>query len=228
LKHPENYALILAGGLSLRTGEHTLKQFRFLCGKPLFVYSAQVFREKVPEGNIIIVVPDSGLEVLENYLRTWPWLSACRFVTGGDERFYSVKSGLQYLPESGMVAVHDAARPLLASEMVQQGFELARTHQTAVPVVELRESLRKMDGERSDALNRKSYRIVQTPQFFNIGLLKQAYSAVGYKVEYTDDASVVEAAGGAIHLFAGDERNIKITTATDFTIAEALIRKRVD
>lgn len=217
--------MILAGGLSLRTGEHTLKQFRFLCGKPLFVYSAQVFREKVPESNIIIVVPDSGLAVLKSYLRTWPWLSACRFVSGGDERFYSVKSGLQYLPDEGIVAVHDAARPLLATEMIVQGFELARTYHAAVPVVELRESLRKMDGERSDALNRKNYRVVQTPQFFNIALLKKAYSEVAYKVEFTDDASVFESAGGAIHLFAGDERNMKITTATDFTIAEALIRK---
>ena len=147
-------------------------------------------------------------------------------VTGGVERFHSVRNGLDALPEGpGTVAVHDAVRPFVEVETIRRCFAAAEEHGAAIPVVPVKDTIRRVGDRGNEPLDRASLRAVQTPQVFDVVRLKEAYEAE-YMPVFTDDASVWEARGGHIELVEGDLHNIKITTPEDLLSAEAFLNLR--
>ena len=128
---------------------------------------------------------------------------------------------MKTLPDEGFVAIHDAVRPFPTVEMIKECFDAATKHGSGIPVTPLKNSIRKVEGDNTKAVERSDYMIVQTPQCFDLALIKLAFTA-DYHPSFTDDASVFEAAGHNIHLCEGDPMNMKITTKDDLVIARAL------
>ena len=144
-------------------------------------------------------------------------------VPGGAERFHSVLEGLKTLPDEGVVGIHDAVRPFPSVEAIQRCFELAARSGSAIPVVPVKDSIRSVEGEESEAVDRGSVHAVETPKCFDLATLKAAFETP-YRPQFTDDASVYEAAGHTVNLCEGDPWNVKVTTPEDLTIAEAFVR----
>lgn len=129
------------------------------------------------------------------------------------------------VPDNSVVAVHDGVRPLVAEDTIKRVFDCATRFGNAIPVIESKDSLRRIEFGINKPLERSTVRLVQTPQAFHAHLLKNAYNR-NYQENFTDDASVLEAAGHRINLVDGNSENIKITTPEDLLIAETLIYRR--
>lgn len=214
--------IIVAGGSGSRCGGAIPKQFRLLGGVPVLARTINRFAEAFPRAEIVVVLPEQHLPFWENLAARFP-VAAHTTVAGGQERFHSVRRGLQALrttPE--LIAIQDGVRPLCSTEMIHRVAADAATHGAAIPVVQPVDSFRQTDGENSHAIDRRQLRIVQTPQIFRADILTAVY-ATEYNPLFTDDASVAEYFGHAIYLSTGEYRNLKITTEEDFTIAEALL-----
>ncbi|MDP9047785.1 MAG: 2-C-methyl-D-erythritol 4-phosphate cytidylyltransferase, partial [Bacteroidota bacterium] len=146
-----------------------------------------------------------------------------QLVYGGETRFHSVKNGLDTIPgdTDALIAVHDAARPLIGAGIIEQSYRTAAEHGNAITAVKSRDSVRQEKDGISISLLRNEIYLVQTPQTFQSAQLKTAYLQP-YSDKFTDDASVVEQSGVTIHLVEGSYRNIKITFPEDIAIAESL------
>ena len=183
----------------------------------------------MPDVHLVLVLPVSQQDYWHELCRSYHFDLPCQIADGGETRFHSVSNGLALVPEDEdtLVAVHDGVRPFVSPGVISRCYETAGIWGTAVPVIEVYETLRRLDTVEgtSRTVNRASYRLVQTPQTFDGRLLKQAYT-VGYRSEFTDDASVVEACGTDIHLVEGNRENIKITTPFDLSVAEALLSEK--
>jgi 2-C-methyl-D-erythritol 4-phosphate cytidylyltransferase len=218
-----NHVIIVAGGSGLRMNSDIPKQFMLLAGKPVLMHSIERFLSFDPSINIIVVLPAK---------ETAEWQSLCEkhtfsikhmVVTGGNTRFHSVRNGLDTITEKGLIGVHDGVRPIFSNELLKRCYSEAAEKGNAVPYVHLRESLRRIDGRKNEAVKRDSFVIVQTPQCFSSDVLKKAFLAE-YQTTFTDDATVVEASGETIHLVEGESSNIKITFPGDLILAEALLK----
>ncbi|MBB5397692.1 2-C-methyl-D-erythritol 4-phosphate cytidylyltransferase [Mucilaginibacter sp. AK015] len=163
------------------------------------------------------------------------WASLCdnhnftiphTIISGGQTRFDSVKNAVDTISDhDALIAVHDAVRPLVSSDIINEAYQCAAENGTAVTAVKSRDSIRQINAGVSAALDRERIYLVQTPQTFQSNLLKKAYQQP-YQDAFTDDASVVEQSGVAIKLIPGSYSNIKITFPEDIVIAEALINKK--
>lgn len=203
-------------------GNAVPKQFLLLNGKPVLQRSLEAFAAFDPTMTCIVVLPETQIsywkELCEKYSCNVPHL----VVSGGKERFDSVKNGLKAISAEGFVAVHDGVRPLVTMEMLRNGFETAEKFGSAIPYVDSVDSLRMIDGETSKTLDRTKIKRIQTPQIFDVSQLKDVMDVV-YRPEFTDEASVWELAGKKLYFYKGSEQNIKITTPYDLKIAEALL-----
>ena len=219
-----NAVIIVAGGTGSRMKSESPKQFALLHGKPVIVHAIEKFLQYDPQIQVIIAVrPEFTLE-LEAILRKFS-VPPLIVTNGGETRFHSVRNGLEKISSrASMIAVHDAARPLVSLTTIASTFRAAEKSGAAVPVIEVTESLRQVDSLGSTAVNRKDYRVVQTPQCFQKNMLLAAYRQE-YSPAFTDDASVVEAAGHKIQLTEGNPENIKITYPHDLLVAEALLHE---
>jgi 2-C-methyl-D-erythritol 4-phosphate cytidylyltransferase len=202
------------------------KQFLRLHGKPVVLYSIAAFAEADPEISVILVLPADQFSQWEKIAAEFPLPAPVTIIAGGETRFASVKNGLGLIPdEEAIVAVHDAARPLVTKKTITTAFKAAGRYGNAVPAIPLSDSIRQIESTRSVALDRSRYCLIQTPQCFSVPLLKRAYQQE-YRYTFTDDASVVEALGEQVHLVDGNEDNFKLTTPMDLVIAEAMLRHR--
>lgn len=215
------YVIVVAGGAGLRMGKETPKQFIPLFGKPILMHTLLQFYHCDSDFKIILVLPDAQRPEWERLCKAHSFSVPHQVVSGGAERFHSVKEGLALVPENALVAVHDGVRPFVRKEVILRTFEEAEKFGGAIPVMPIADSIRKVDGESSTALNRSEYRIVQTPQTFRASELKMAYLQ-DFQPGFTDDASVYESTGHSIRCVDGNSENIKITTPTDLAIAELL------
>jgi 2-C-methyl-D-erythritol 4-phosphate cytidylyltransferase len=170
-------------------------------------------------------VPHPNSSSNEHLSRKHNFTTPVTLQTGGETRFQSVKRGLQKIEGNGLVAIHDGVRPLISEDIIGASFRLAAVHQSAVAAVRLKESLRMTDQDNTKAVDRSRFRIIQTPQTFDVALIKKAYEAKE-DPSLTDDASVAERAGHVISLFEGSYENIKITTPEDLVVAAALLKAR--
>lgn len=217
----KDYVIVVAGGKGLRMGGDIPKQFLPVKGKPVLMRTLEAFYAYNPHLVLILVLPvDQQMywkELCAVYDFTLPHLIA----DGGETRFHSVKNGLALVDEEGLVGVHDGVRPFVSQEVIRTCYQEAARKEAVIPVVEVVETLRRLEESDSETVPRDRYRLVQTPQVFTASLLKQAY-AQPYSPMFTDDASVVEAAGHTVHLTPGNRENIKLTTPFDLKVAEVL------
>ena len=219
-----DYVIIVAGGKGLRMGSDIPKQFLPVGGKPVLMRTIERFREYSPTLQIILVLPKAQQEYWKELCLKHNFTVAYQLADGGETRFHSVQHGLALIPDNaeGIVGVHDGVRPFPSIEVIRNCYETAREKKTAIPVIPVVETVRHLKGETSETVPRNDYRLVQTPQTFDIQLLKAA-NRQPYNDGFTDDASVVEAFGFDITLVEGNRENIKITTPYDLKIAEVLI-----
>ncbi|MAO46271.1 MAG: 2-C-methyl-D-erythritol 4-phosphate cytidylyltransferase [Crocinitomicaceae bacterium] len=216
------FVLIVAGGTGKRMKTKTAKQFLSVKGLPLMWWTLRRFKEATPDAHLSIVLNPNLFDEFKELEEKYGDSGSDSIILGGVERFHSVLNGLTTLPDEGIVAIHDAVRPFPTVEMIRQCFDDAAIHGSAIPVTPLKNSIRSISPDgTSKALNRSNFLAVQTPQCFDLALIKPAF-AVDYNEVFTDDASVYEAAGHQVFLSKGDHMNLKITTKEDLIIARAL------
>ncbi len=220
------HVIIVAGGKGTRMKSAVPKQFLPLLDQPVLFHTIQAFYDYSENINLILVLPSDDISTWESLASKYNFTKPVTVVTGGDSRFQSVRNGLESIKEeSGLVAIHDGVRPLVSKDIIGASFHLAAVHQSAVASVRLKESIRIVDQDTTRALDRSKYRMVQTPQTFDLALIKGAYN-IKEEDDLTDDASVLEKSGHKISLFEGSYSNIKITTPEDLVIAEAILRAK--
>ena len=217
------YIIIVAGGKGLRMGSDIPKQFLPICGKPVLMRTIERFREYSKDIHVILVLPKAQQKYWANLCDEYHFHEKYEIADGGETRFHSVRNGLSLIPDNaeGTVGVHDGVRPFPSVEVISRCYEVAQTAKAVIPVTPVVETLRHVEEKRN--VLRSDYRLVQTPQVFDIQTLKEAYRQE-YKASFTDDASVVERIGREVTMVEGNRENIKITTPFDIKIAESILR----
>lgn len=199
------------------------KQFININGKPVLYHTILCFYNFIKTIPVILVLPEPYIDYWNSITKKIDLNIHHQVVKGGKTRFHSVKNGLELINESGLVAIHDGVRPLVSEETLQRVFLKAEKEGNAIPAIPVTESMRKVNANHSEPVNREEYRLIQTPQCFHTDLIKKAYEQE-FNELFTDDASVAEASGIKINLVDGNQENIKITRPGDLKIAEALLR----
>ena len=212
------YAIILAAGMGVRMNAQIPKQFLLLKNIPILMHTIRAFEQYA----ITLVLADNQHRYWHQLCHKYDFNISHKLVKGGATRFQSVANGLKVIPDQGLVAIHDGVRPLIDTNIIRKSFDLAKKHGNAVTAIPLKDSIRKMVGFSNQAIDRSKYQLIQTPQTFDISLIKKAYATKELPL-FTDDANVLENDGHAIHLFEGSSVNIKITQPKDLVIAEALL-----
>lgn len=219
-------AIILAGGEGHRAGGDVPKQFRVVGGRPMYQWSLMRFYEADPNTEIYFVCHPGAFSLLDLLDSEWTGNRVpYKLICGGRTRRESVANALMEIEADSdtLVAVHDSARPLISPEVIARGWECARMCGSAVPVIPVADSLRrKRTNGDTESVVRADFMAVQTPQVFSAAILKKAYSLPD-DASFTDDASMVQAAGYPIRLYDGDPDNMKVTVPSDFIIANALL-----
>ncbi len=219
-----NTVIIVAGGRGIRMGEDVPKQFIPIGGLPVLMHTIKGFYDHNDSLEIILVLPEDQFSYWQALCRKHNFQIRHQLIKGGKTRYNSVKNGLK-AASGELVAVHDGVRPFVSPETIERCFHAAKKYGAVIPVMELTDSIRKVNGNRSEMRPRYAYRSIQTPQIFRASVLRKAYE-LPYRSDFTDDASVVEAAGFTITLVEGNSENIKITTPFDLVVAEAFLKSR--
>jgi 2-C-methyl-D-erythritol 4-phosphate cytidylyltransferase len=221
----EKYAIIVAAGAGTRMGATVPKQFILVNNKPVLYYSIQAFLNAFADIQVILVLPvdytDMGQEIIDAYFDN----EKIRITAGGDTRFQSVKNGLQLVEGDSIIFVHDGVRCLLTENLIHRCYANAFETGTAIPVIASNDSVRIINEEGNDSIDRNKVMLVQTPQTFHSKILLPAFN-IDYKEKFTDEATVVEAFGLKVTLVEGEENNIKITRPMDLLLAEKIINER--
>lgn len=198
------------------------KQFMMLEQQPILARSINRIHEALPKAEIVVVLPAEHVELWRNMAARFD-VARHKIAIGGKERFHSVKSGLAALSEGvRTIAVHDAVRPLASKKLIIRLVLATEKHDAVIPIVAPADSYRTVEGDDSKIIDRSTLRMVQTPQLFRAEALRKAYEQE-FSESFTDDASVVEAAGYKVALEEGERENFKITTPLDITLARAII-----
>jgi len=212
-------ALIVAGGKGERMNTDIPKQFLVLNDLPILMHSLNAFSHL---DKIILVLPRAQIENWEELCKQYNFILKHTVVAGGINRFGSVKNGLAKIDEGSIVAIHDGVRPLVSKNLINKLIGATKKGNGIIPIVAVKDSIRKVEGYKSKAVSRSNLYKVQTPQCFFASTLKDAYKQ-NFSLFFTDDASVLESNGGKIITIIGEEKNLKITTEEDLMLAEALI-----
>lgn len=216
----EKFAVIVAGGSGSRMGNATPKQFLEVGGKPLLIHTIQAFLQAYADMRIVVVLPalhqDIGKQLIDQAFSSQHGI---QITAGGATRFESVRNGLQLVPAHAIVFVHDAVRCMVSPTLIKACYTHALEKGSAIPVVSVKDSIRRITSQGSEIVNREELRAVQTPQTFKASILKDAFLQ-DYQDSFTDEASVVEYKGGNVALIDGEETNIKVTYPADLLMAE--------
>ena len=220
----KKYAIIVAGGSGSRMKSDLPKQFINIGGLPILMHTLKKFKEADADIELILVLPETQFmfwkelcKIHSEFMKTIPH----QLVAGGKSRFQSSKNGLDVIENEGLVAIHDGVRPFVSAEIIRESFRIAHDKGTAVASVASKDSVR-VNGQ---AIERSTVRLIQTPQTFQISLIKKSFETEELAT-FTDDASVAEHAGFEIHLMQGSYENIKITTPDDLLWAEVFLRSK--
>jgi 2-C-methyl-D-erythritol 4-phosphate cytidylyltransferase len=201
------------------------KQYIVLAGKPVLMHTIEAFRFSKYCPEIVVVLNPTYTSFWEKLCREYSFSIPHKIVRGGENRFYSVKNGLEVLDNNSLVAIHDAVRPLITNQAITRGFDKAYALGNACCAVASKDSVRqKQSSGETVALSRDTISLMQTPQTFKTGLIKKAYNKA-YSSTFTDDASVLEQDGVIINLIEGEFTNLKITYPEDLAIAEIWAKK---
>ena len=216
----QKVALIVAGGKGERMNADIPKQFLLLNGTPILMHTLKQFSHFE---EIVLVLPHSQFDYWQELCITYNFTQKHTLVAGGTTRFYSVKNGLEQIDENSVIAIHDGVRPLISTALINSLVAETKRGVGVIPIVPVKDSIRKVEGENSVHLDRINLYKVQTPQCFLSTDIKEAYTQE-FSDTFTDDASVFEANGGRITTLLGEEKNLKITTKEDLTIANEFMQ----
>ncbi|WP_420723976.1 bifunctional 2-C-methyl-D-erythritol 4-phosphate cytidylyltransferase/2-C-methyl-D-erythritol 2,4-cyclodiphosphate synthase [Hwanghaeella sp. LZ110] len=217
------HAVIVAAGQGLRVGGTIPKQYRPLAGVPVLRRTIDQFRTHPGLGKIIVVIGE-GQEAL--CAQSLQGLSDILLQQGGKTRQNSVFRGLQALSnvvsEGELVLIHDAARPFISNALIDRVLMATQKAGAAIPALPVIDTLKQsQNGQTIQAtVSRQGLYRAQTPQGFNLEAILDLHRAAQNGPEATDDAALVELAGGAVQLVEGDAANVKLTTERDFQEAE--------
>lgn len=215
----KKYLVVTAGGTGSRMGAGSPKQFLEIGGKAILQLTIEKFLEAEPDLKVVVVLPKDHVDSWKKYCYARNFNCPQTLVEGGFTRFHSVKNGLARVPDGALVAIHDAVRPLVTPRLIRSLFAAAEESGAVVPAVPVVDTIKTVDGEYVD---RSRLLSVQTPQIFRSEILRKAYGQP-YNTNFTDDASVVEAAGETVSYVTGERFNIKITTPDDLVLCNALM-----
>lgn len=224
----KKFLVIPAGGSGVRMGADVPKQFLLLDGKPILRLTIERFLQAEPGVHVVTVLPEAHMGWWRQYCAKEGFTCPQKMVAGGFTRFHSVKNALQHIPDGALVAVHDAVRPLVSVGKIKELFAAAENAPAVIPATPCTDTLKSVaknqDGmpEVTGSVDRSAVWGVQTPQIFHSEVLKKAYER-GFDTSFTDDASVVSAAGVPVICLEGERTNIKITTPEDLSLAQAIL-----
>ncbi len=224
----KKFLVIPAGGSGVRMGADVPKQFLMLEGKPILRLTMERFLEAVPDIRVVTVLPEAHMEWWRQYCVKASFTCPQKMVQGGFTRFHSVKNALAQIPDGALVAVHDAVRPLVSAGKIRELFAAAENAPAVIPATPSTDTLKTVSKNEdgvpvvTGTIDRSAVWGVQTPQIFHSEVLKKAYER-GYDTLFTDDASVVSAAGVPVVCIEGERTNIKITTPEDLLLAQAIL-----
>lgn len=214
--------VIVAGGSGKRMGSSIPKQFLELDGRPILMHTIERFYEFDPEIQIIVVLPAEERQRWEVLCIQNNFDIFHLIAHGGSTRTESVQNGLMKTEDDCIVGIHDGVRPFVSRELLTRCYNEAMRTGNAIPVIAVSDTIREVSEQKSKTIDRSLYRLVQTPQCFQSAVIKDAY-AKNSGVEFTDDASVLEATGQEIHLCEGEKLNIKITVPADLILGEGIL-----
>lgn len=215
-------AVIVAGGSGQRMGATIPKQFLLLNGQPLLHHTLQRFLNTWTDLKVVLVLPSEHIKNGEQIVDSLQATERVIITTGGDTRFQSVKNGLSFVTEPAVVFVHDGVRCLVSSKLIIDCYHQTIEKGSAIPAVAATDSIRIVQGNGHQVIDRNLVRIIQTPQTFLSELILPAFDRP-YEASFTDEATVVESYGKTVHLIEGEYTNIKITRPADLLIAEQII-----
>ncbi len=220
----EKVAVVVAGGRGTRMGTSISKQYLPIGGKPVLMHTLEVFHRADSTIHLILVLPEDDFAYWGDLCQDYQFTLKHSLVCGGASRFQSVRNGLNAIPfSSGLVAIHDAVRPFVKEEVIRESFSQAALTGSAIAVVPLKDSLRELSPAGvSQFRERHKFRLVQTPQTFQLEKIRKAFETPE-KPEFTDDATVYEFQGWQVTLIEGNPENSKLTTPEDLLFAEFLL-----
>ena len=225
-----NVAIIVAAGQGARAGAGPAKQFRELRGVPVVVHTLRRFEECAGVGRTVLVVPAAEAAGCARLARDHNLRKLAHVVAGGATRAESVWRGLQLIDAAtaGIVAVHDGVRPFVTPAEIDATVRAAEAAGAAVLVAPLTDTVKEVENDLIKSTPpRATLRRALTPQCFRYELLRRAYErALADGLDATDDSALVERLGVPVAVVAGDARNIKLTRAEDFALAEILLREK--
>lgn len=198
------------------------KQFLPIGGKPVLMRTLEAFHAFDKDMHIVLVLPVSQQDYWKELCVEYHFEVPHDIADGGETRFHSVKNGLALVEGEGLVGVHDGVRPFVSNEVMERCYAGAEALKAVIPVIGVVETVRQLTEDGSLTVPRDRYKLVQTPQVFEVALLRRAYQQE-YTELFTDDASVVEAMGMKVHLVEGNRENIKLTTPFDLKMAEFIL-----
>lgn len=214
--------IITAGGIGKRMKSTIPKQFLPIADKPLLMHTIEKFYHFDPSIQIILTLPEVWRDYWEALVAENEFRIPHRVASGGKERYHSIKNALEYCL-GDVIAIHDGVRPLVSVETLKVCFDKIKSNDAVIPVLELKSSLRKIKNSHSEAVDRRSFVEVQTPQCFKKDVILRSYQG-DYHERITDDASLAEEAGYSITCVQGNEENIKITSQTDLLFAGLMLK----
>lgn len=221
--------VIVAAGSATRMAG-TNKILAPIMGKPLIWHTILAFEQNPKVGQIVIVTRDDMVLDLQNIVTKGEFSKVTDIVCGADSRQGSVKCGADVLLKSRdikTVLVHDGARPLVSSDVIDRVISAAEEFKATVPAVPVKDTVKRVGalGKVEETLNRENLVNIQTPQGFSAEVLLKAFENAGNNLAtFTDDASMVESSGVSVYTVMGDYKNIKITTPEDLILAQAYLR----
>ena len=217
--------IFVAGGTGTRMGSPLPKQFLTLNNTPILIHTLRNFFSFNRNFEMIVVMHHDYISFWKDLCLQFEDVPEHTVVAGGEERFHSVKNGIEAVSADVQhIAIHDAVRPLVSHETLTRCFNTLNEHNAVVPAIPINDSIREVHGVLNKSVDRSLYKRIQTPQCFESSMLKEAYSKP-FSPLFTDDASVVEANGHSVFLVEGNLENIKITSPIDLIVGESLTVK---
>jgi 2-C-methyl-D-erythritol 4-phosphate cytidylyltransferase len=224
MKNDKVVAIIVAAGEGQRMGGIE-KMFAPINGRPALARVLDTFQRCKKIDSIVVVVSAKNIAACQKLVKDEGWTKVKDVVTGGKRRQDSVAEGLKRTRDAEWVVIHDGARPLVTTDLIERGLAAAKATGAAVAAVPVTDTIKEVQDSEivRSTLPRQNLRAIQTPQVFRRDVIEKAYkNAAG---DVTDDAAFVENSGYQVKLYLGSYANIKITTPDDLAVAEALAKK---
>jgi len=222
----KTYAIIPAGGLGLRAGSNTPKQYINFSSKPLLAYTLQTFQDCEKVDDIVIPIQPKYFELLNNMVEEFNFSKVTKIIEGGRTRQDSVFNALSSVKPLGddKIIVHDAVRPLLSKKLLEEALNSAEIFDSIVMAIKAKDTLINGSGFVDGYVERGNVYYVQTPQIFKYSILKEAFDIANEQIFLgTDESMLVKNAGFNVKIIEGSSLNFKITTKDDLELFRIII-----